>query len=179
MIRNFLVIIIIALTTILIPCNSYALGNQKNINISQIISSDNSNIFVSEKPYQLVNIENNENKDPSLWIASIFIPGLGQMMMGDFGRGIKFTIIAISSVLLFIYSITNALAPGNNTAFLFYLSPIVLLINHIWNIIDGVSMSQDIIKNSESKKTSLIDEFKFVKKITLTNNSMKFELYNF
>lgn len=109
------------------------------------------------------NIENKPKKNTSVtasrsqrsssifWVGSIFIPGLGQLMMGEplsafsfFGSTVLFYTLGLAT--------TPSLSSGDYTvAFLMYTCYFIL---YIWNIIDAFILSNP----SEEKEVLLNDE---------------------
>lgn len=117
------------------------------------IAIDKSTFLASdEAPAMIAKRMGDGGASSMMWIASIFITGLGQILMGDLWRGLKFTllgygIIILGSVLLPI--VIGALAGTGNLGLVSLASTIGLvayiayLAVHIWNIIDAYNMSQE------------------------------------
>lgn len=117
------------------------------------IAIDKSTFLASdEAPAMIAKRMGDGGASSMMWIASIFITGLGQILMGDLWRGLKFTllgygIIILGSVLLPI--IIGAVAGTGNLGLvslagtLGLVAYIAYLAVHIWNIIDAYNMSQE------------------------------------
>ncbi|MFN8576096.1 MAG: hypothetical protein U0354_04505 [Candidatus Sericytochromatia bacterium] len=95
------------------------------------------------------------------WIASIFISGLGQMLLGNVGTGILFLLGTMVGYALFII-------PG--------------LILHIWSIIDAYNLAK---KQAEGEEEARLLEEQIAKvesvleKFSTSNAKLNYSLVNF
>ena len=117
------------------------------------IAIDKSTFLASdEAPAMIAKRMGDGGGSSMMWIASIFITGLGQILMGDLWRGLRFTllgygIIILGSVLLPI--VLGAVAGTGNLGLISLggtiglIAYIAYLAVHIWNIIDAYNMSQE------------------------------------
>lgn len=143
----------------------------------QAIYTIEKNIFQEKlKPYQFVsNMENDfqsepwrSNENSLLWLTSIIIPGLGQVLMGNILRGLTFT--AIITVLIFLLGISRAvnltfflgtIVTGNPSAHLFDFVEIFIWISiaiiHIWNIFDAISLSKELSEPDNNLDTEMAE----------------------
>ncbi|MEK7433650.1 MAG: hypothetical protein AABZ74_11000 [Cyanobacteriota bacterium] len=129
--------------------------NFNSINEKNLTYLNNNIPFFSIKSESLES-ENKIETHNSLWIASIFVPSLGQILMGDTLRGLKFPLImflgSISIFLIFYRSMYDGLGILIGASF----SLVFILIIHIWNVIDAFILSK--------KKGNLIFEYNDDKK---------------
>ena len=145
--------------------------NQESKIQNKLVTLDNYNIslnnFVnisqsSEPIYLVRERKSRETTEMSgAWIASIFISGLGQMLLGDVGRGVLFLLgTAVGYALFFL--------PG--------------LVVHIWCVFDAYNMAKkkaegdDEARVLEERISKLIDSFD---KITTNKASIQYNLVSF
>lgn len=112
--------------------------------------------------------------DPQCFIISGFVPGLGQILMGDFWRGFKFTLATVIVpgllyILLFtLQAIINTNQPQfspirelNPASFLIVIVTEYLLVLGIpiyfWNLLDAMNMSKQLFKEPEIEISLAID----------------------
>ena len=114
---------------------------------SEVYTIEKSDLLKSDSSFEISKGIGARNTNNMLWIASIFVGGLGQILMGDVGRGLKFLIIeAIALVLpvvLLPLLLTSLAALGGIMLILSPILYLVFLAVHIWNIIDAYNMSQE------------------------------------
>lgn len=126
-------------------------------------------IFLTDNKTDYISVEQLPNTDLSIF--SLFIPGLGQMLMGDFWRGFAFVISFFTGVIAIFYEVTFAfsLLPDlilqnyrGNIIFLIFISWIAILITiGILNIIDADSMARMIkykrkeLENNQNQSSSI------------------------
>jgi hypothetical protein len=97
---------------------------------------------------QVLNYNDNE-----MWYLSFFVPGLGQMVMGDFIKGYTFMCISIVFVLLMTTTIPHQVVPGftprgggvEGIIMLVYL--IFFIVIYSFNILDAYLFYQEKIRN--------------------------------
>ena len=132
---------------------------QTKIEYISRINYTTNNFFNIEEPYQLVEKTEINNDNSVIWLTSAFVPGLGQILMGDILRGAKFTLLftliaALDFILIPILAMISygASVSGqggfNLIAFLssagIITGIIVLIFSYIWNITDAYLMSKEI-----------------------------------
>lgn len=106
------------------------------------------------------------DKDSDLWIASIFIPGLGQMLMGDLLRGLKYTLIftfavvfIIIGIILEYYSRIEGTGIPMGIGYLMSVAPLIaIVVCYIVSLRDAIDMSKEqfkIIEIEQNLKTTM------------------------
>jgi len=135
---------------------------ETNLNLISYAETNNIkkiNNTISQDTSNKNNIEVSNN-----WIASIFIPGLGQMLMGEIGRGILFLIGTIVSFIvpniLYVMNTWTSDRTGGFNDLLF--GSICMLIVYIWNISDSYYLSVEKSK-SININTSDFNNFNIIK----------------
>lgn len=113
----------------------------------------------------------------SAWIASVFFPGLGQVLMGDLSRGLKFPLIMIGGAILIVFLIMGGSFGGSlsgqlHLLFSFFISILFSIPVYIWNIVDAYLMEKDLFE-----KCNNIKEINSTKENSLTRYS--FGIYSF
>mgnify|MGYP001563056935 CR=1 FL=1 len=95
-----------------------------------------------------------------IWIASLFIPGLGQILIGEINRGIWFILGEITAIL------SNFVIKRITGDSRFFSIPVFLILGvHIWSVVDAYMVS-----DKKSKLISETNEFEI-------NNNLQFTLY--
>ncbi|MFN4149708.1 MAG: hypothetical protein ACK4IX_02095 [Candidatus Sericytochromatia bacterium] len=113
----------------------------------------------------------------SAWIASVFFPGLGQVLMGDVSRGLKFPLIMIGGAILIVFLIMGGNFGGSlggqlHLLFSFFISILFSIPLYIWNVVDAYLMGKD-----HFEKCNNIKEINATKENFLTMYS--FSIYSF
>lgn len=185
MLKNYFIVLFL-LSIILINQNSAGATETKNNNLA---------FFKTEESYKLAEASKLEDKT-GLWKSSFFIPGLGQMQMGDNERGLNFTFLegglfASGIALNLVFDLVEGMDKNNsskdtaNTNFARLIPHILFfsggIATHIWNIYDAYFMSQEIKQkqqsnislNSKEKLLSLKDSF------AISNGNISFKVLKF
>lgn len=126
--------------------------------VDRIIQLEKHQFFDQSLSYELArrdrsrdNEEESKYGNPSLaglWWLSIFIMGLGQLVMGDFWRALSFYgWLFIGAVVVFAIAGTGS--NGNSLAYLWGL------IIAIWSIIDAYNMSVEITRGYDDEDAYL------------------------
>jgi hypothetical protein len=186
MIKKFIVVLV-ALVYLFLNQSQVWAAAQSEEKLEGIILIDKSTFFAKEISPDLISkgIFTNETNS-GLWVASIFITGLGQMLMGDIWRGAGFL---INELLIFVvpYAVASALFGHSfyeTFAFSLYAFPqlvaVLLLcmgIVYIWNIIDAYIMSQENLtlnKYDDNKLRKMEEQLnvkiEFIKGIKISDN---------
>lgn len=146
-----------------LPSFSYNLSKKEEIDIFTKENQDN--IYKIEKiPFEnesFLSFQIEQKKEinqeyPNFWALSIFVPGLGQIFMGEVIIGVQFL---IGTPFIFILScLLIAVITHSNSDFSdFFVVPMLALrptsLFYIWNIVDALFIYQ--IK--KLKKTSIHD----------------------
>ncbi|MEK7431589.1 MAG: hypothetical protein AABZ74_00535, partial [Cyanobacteriota bacterium] len=106
------------------------------------------------------------------WVGSIFVTGLGQMIMGDVMRGLKFWLFGILGAFLFNIIIKNSGASASLSWGLV----------HIWSIIDAYQMAEEraVSKAQLFSNRTKIEEFaKTLDKISVLDDKVQFKVIDF
>lgn len=187
MMKKFLVILMTFLTLFLTQSKVFAaVKNSDTFKESIIIDKQ---VFSLNLPNNLISEKISMNNNNSmLWTTSIFITGLGQILMGETFVGLSFLLSQALLVTLSILTISSNSGVGSigfsGWASSVFVTPVILIILgvliiylHIWNITDSYNRSQEIIKNNkldtnnlkkiEEKFTSIVE---LTKKIRVYNN---------
>lgn len=142
----------------LLPLNSYA-NNQMivkdsikiNMNYKSEYFADTSVFFETQKPYQMIQDSNNiETVNPYLWLTSLLFPGLGQILMGDLSRGLRFISVITFGTVLFIGALGFAIVVKQDKPKSYFslitslFSFITVIISYISNIFDAYNMFQEL-----------------------------------
>jgi TolB-like protein len=108
-----------------------------------------------------------QKEDNPIWLSSIILPGLGQMLLGEINRGILFMIGGVGSFLAFAILKGGLWAEPRPT-----IALLVFAVIHIWNISDAYSLAES--------KSKLISENEGLGKdpILSKTENIKITLYN-
>lgn len=154
MIKKFLVVLVAFVTVFLTQSQVWA-AVQNSDKVQQAITVDKSVFFAQETSPDMLAMKMGRGGDTSfLWIASIFIPGLGQILMGDVWRGLKFLLLTIGLEVVWAVLAGVILAgayanPGSGAGLIGIFGIVgiivwvVVIAVWIWNIIDAYSMAQE------------------------------------
>lgn len=164
MLKKFLVVVVAMLTVFLGQSQSWAaVANADKVN--QAITIQNNMLVADEAPAMLAAKRmGGGGAESMMWIASIFVSGLGQILMGDLWRGLKFTLFVFGvpivwGILAGILGV--ALATTGNVAIVGILGIVSMVVYlgvlaiHVWNIIDAYNMSQENAGMSKVSKEDL------------------------
>ncbi|MFN8671734.1 MAG: hypothetical protein U0457_06560 [Candidatus Sericytochromatia bacterium] len=178
--RKKLIIAMSIITTLAINTPVFALEKEvSSINnviekTSNIYTLNSENILISDlQPFMIAENQSVKVITPEIgWVGSIFITGLGQIIMGDFWRGAKFWgFIIIGAVAL-------SLITGNGSL----SGSVAGVIGHIWSIIDAYQMAEDrAIEKAKllSNNKKLEELAKTLDKFSVSNNKIQFNLAKF
>jgi hypothetical protein len=179
MLNKIFSLIIALLMLFTFQSQTFAAVNQAE-KVEQSIQIEKDQFFEQSLPYEMAKRERSRDNDDSestygnpslagLWWLSIFITGLGQLVMGDFWRGLSFYGWAILATI-----IAYAINPYSSSV----VSTLIFIIA-IWNVIDAYMMSVEItegrdqdsfLNNSDSKMAKLEERLKELEKISKNIN---------
>ncbi len=157
MIKKLLVTLIAFVTVFFTQSQVWAAANHAETTTQAInVAIDKSTFLASdEAPAMIAKRMGDGGANSMMWIASIFVTGLGQILMGDLWRGLKFIFIVVGAyavnIILGVIAAGSALT-GNvgataGLAGIFGIVSLVVWIGviavHVWNIIDAYNMSQE------------------------------------
>lgn len=142
MLKKFFIVLVTMLSVFLTQSQVWAAVQQSDKVVENLnIQIDKSTFMVSDEAPAIIarRDRSSVSHTPSgLWIVSIFILGLGQILMGDALRGLKFWLFALLGGLIL--------------GIIFYpLASLAILIVYIWNIVDAYNMSQEQAFDEDSK----------------------------
>ncbi|MFN8578738.1 MAG: hypothetical protein U0354_18060 [Candidatus Sericytochromatia bacterium] len=194
MIKRILVTLIAFVTVFMTQSQSWAAANSAEKTTQAInVAIDKSTFLASDDaPAMIAKRMGDGGANSMMWIASIFVTGLGQILMGDLWRGLKFIFMvvglwAVGVILGFVGAagavssvITNPGAAAG-AAGIFGIIGLVLSLGalaiHIWNIIDAYNMSQEqagMSKLNEEQMAKLEQDMKtameVARKIQVSSN---------
>lgn len=188
MIKRLLVTLIAFVTVFFTQSQVWAAANNAEQTTQAInVSIDKSTFLASDDaPAMMAKRMGDGGANSMLWIASIFITGLGQILMGDVWRGLRFAILAYGIIILgsiLLPIIVGSLA-GTGNAGLIGIAGIIglvawvaYLVVHVWNIIDAYNMSQEqsgMSKLNDQEMAKLEQEMKaaveVANRIKVSNN---------
>ena len=164
MLKKFLVVVVAMLTVFLGQSQSWAaVANADKVN--QEITIQNNMLVADEAPAMLAAKRmGGGGAESMMWIASIFISGLGQILMGDLWRGLKFTLFVFGVPIVWgiiAGILVAALATTGNAAIVGIIGLVSMVVYlgvlaiHVWNIIDAYNMSQENAGMSKVSKEDL------------------------
>lgn len=155
MIKRILVTMVAFVAVFMTQSQVWAAANNAEKTTQAInVAIDKSTFLASdEAPAMIAKRMGDGGANSMMWIASIFITGLGQILMGDLWRGLKFALLAYGIVLvgsILVPVIVGAMASTGNLGMVSLAGTIGLvawvayLAVHVWNIIDAYNMSQEV-----------------------------------
>ena len=154
MIKKLLVTLIAFVTVFFTQSQVWAAANHAETTTQAInVAIDKSTFLASdEAPAMMAKRMGDGGGNSMMWIASIFIAGLGQILMGDLWRGLKFTLLVygigiIGAVLGAVLAVGGA-AAGTTAGFgiasiIGLVGYIAAIVFYVFNIIDAYNMSQE------------------------------------
>ena len=168
MLKRFLVSLLAFVTVFVYNSSSWAAA-EKAEKVAQVVQLQQEKFALAsdEAPFQIAARKSMGMDNNMIWIASIFIAGLGQILMGDLWRGLKFTLIVygigiVGSVLAGILVAVLVAGGGVGLAFLGPIIGLVVwvvaLIFYVLNIMDAYSMSQETSGMSKIDSEKLAEE---------------------
>ena len=175
MFKNLLIILVSFVTVFFNQSQVWAIKNTENI--QKIVTLDNPMFFTYESPYMTSEKIEINDSDSKLWVGSIFITGLGQILMGNTFTGVTFFLTQTVLVVSSIYTITTNSGAGfigfSGWASSIFITPIILLFLgvsiiylHIWNIADAYNISQEKPESSDLNENYI---GKLEKKLKISN----------
>ncbi|MEK7434379.1 MAG: hypothetical protein AABZ74_14700 [Cyanobacteriota bacterium] len=166
-----------AFVTVFVYNSSSWAAAEKAEKVAQVVQLQQEKFALAsdEAPFQIAARKSMGMDNNMIWIASIFVAGLGQILMGDLWRGLKFTLIVYGTFI--VGGIVTAILTGilaTVSVGLAFLGPIIGLVVYIiglifyvLNIMDAYSMSQ------ETSGMSSIDSAKFAEELQKLNDTFK------
>ena len=118
--------------------------------------------FTQQEKVETITI-NESGTSPHIWISSIFIPGLGQIILGETTKGV---LIILSEILLTF--LTYYTLDTYRSSALGFISLAVQILLYSYNIFDSYNINQDKSKNNP--KVSQLDEILAQQNKTAPNN---------
>lgn len=176
MLKRFLVTLLAFVTVFMYQSQSWAAAEkaEKAAEIIQI-QQDKLALMSDDAPFQIAARKGGMDNN-MMWIASIFIAGLGQILMGDLWRGLKFTLLAygvgiagsiVTAILGIVLTASGALAVLTILPIIGLVIWLVALVFYVLNIMDAYSMSQEVAGMSK------LDNEKLAQQIQLLNDTFK------
>ena len=128
-------------------------------------------IFLSLDESPAIIAKRDSQGNNSIWIASIFFVGLGQILMGDLWRGLKFTLLVygIGIIGTVLEAVVTGTSAGTSAGFrlasiIGLVGYIVAIVFYVFNIIDAYKMSQEQVGvsklNDEQEMAKMEKELK-------------------
>jgi len=167
MLKNFFISLVAFFTVFLTNSQGWAAAN--NVEKVSEVYTINTNAFSNDTvAFEAIGKRNTNNM---LWIASIFLGGLGQILMGDTGRGLKFLLmeaalvalnIVLGIVLPLVFSAGNpagALGALGIVSMIGLVIWVAFVVVRVWGVLDALEMSK------ETSGMSSIDAEKFAKEL--------------
>ena len=118
--------------------------------------------FTQQEKVETITI-NESGTSPHIWLSSIFIPGLGQIILGETTKGV---LIILSEILLTF--LTYYTLDTYRSSALGFSSLAVQILLYSYNIFDSYNINQDKSKNNP--KVSQLDEILAQQNKTAPNN---------
>lgn len=175
MIKRFLTVLVAFVTVFLYQSQSWAavesaeqMRDTITIERNMVLTSDDAPAMIAAKRM------GSGGTESMIWIASIFVTGLGQILMGDLWRGLKFTLVVVGAWLVSaILGVLAATLAATGGVFLLGIIPVIgLLVGlvvlgvHIWNIIDAYNMSQEMSGMSKVDSEKLAEAIETALKVS-------------
>jgi archaellum component FlaF (FlaF/FlaG flagellin family) len=189
MYKKFLIILFSAIILFISDGNVWAAAKNVNGKIDEKYTLINKDFFINNDTVKLSTSETSSSNNMA-WIGSIFIMGLGQIIMGDILRGLSFYLIDIAIFFLGII-ILITFSPKGSSGFPYGWGLNIPLISiligwiivYIWNIFDAYHMSQKL-NEEPNNELSLLSEklsnmMKITNKINVSNNAINFQCFSF
>jgi len=152
MLKKFFISLVAFLTVFLTNSQGWAAASNVE-KVSEVYTINNNAFSESLATFDSVGARNSNNM---LWIASIFLGGLGQILMGDTGRGLKFLLIeaglvalniVLGIVLPLLFSAGNPAAALGSLGLISIISLViwvVFVVVRVWGVLDALEMSKEI-----------------------------------
>ncbi|MFN8576000.1 MAG: hypothetical protein U0354_04015 [Candidatus Sericytochromatia bacterium] len=107
------------------------------------------------------------------WIGSIFVTGLGQILLGEVLRGLAFLGVVILGVIVIGFTM------GSTGA---VIAPLYALVFQIWSIFDAYGIAKRQAEGDEEARLlneKLAQIEKVLNRISIENNKLSYSLANF
>lgn len=186
MLKRFLISILAFVTVFMYQSQSWA-ATQEASSVAAVvqIEHEQASLVADAAPYQMAKRMTSADMSNMMWIASIFIPGLGQILMGDLWRGLKYTLLVVGVEVvgtLAINVIGTMLVASGNLGMIGMMSTIglvvglVALVFYVLNIIDAYNMSLEGAGMSKIESDKFMAEAQKVLNDTFKVGSNKAEM---
>ena len=197
MIRKFLSVFIALFVVFVTQSQVFAATKQidetqKNIaNYTYTISTQTVLDEEVQAPYQLAETKTNADMSEYIWIASIFVAGLGQILMGDVSGGLwwMFKVYLLPTIIVIVASFLLMSSSNNSSGYSTYSTPsfvtliggIVCIVFYIMNILDAYNMSQDKLSaiQIQEKLAELQNMQKFAENVSLRDGNISYKVLAF
>ena len=196
MLKRFLSIFIVFFVLFVTQSQVFAATKQVNEtqkNMAQYTYAINTETVLNEQveaPYQLASERTYSQNTNGVWILSILVAGLGQILMGDVSGGLLWMLkVYIVPIVIFYSSLylSNFLFQNTGSAqspisfILFVAGPILFVMFYIANIFDAYSMSQGQISALEvQEKLAQLQSFQRVaENVSLINGNISYKVLAF
>lgn len=150
-------------------------------------TEENMNIQIDKSVFMINNeIPKQYSERPDLtanyWVASLFLPGLGQILMGDFWRGVKFILFFTGMTIL---SALDTMVFGGillSHSFILILIGLIIIflpmsIAYVFNVKDAKSMADQILTNINNNPEKVKIEYNNFN--TSSNKYFSFKVFAF
>jgi hypothetical protein len=185
MYKKFLIMLFSTVILFISQGNVWAAANNINGQTQEKYTLIDKDFFSNNETFQLSAVKDYPGNKIA-WIASIFIMGLGQILMGDVMKGLSFYFIDIIVFILGI--IIFFISPKAASGIPYYWFYTIILVSvtwiavYIWNIYDAYHMSREL--NEENKELSLLNEklskiMKITNKINISGNEINYQVFSF
>lgn len=169
--KNLLIVILSFITVFISNSRAYAFENEAKKQEIFYLQQQEKIINTDLQPFMIADNSTSRANVPQIaWIGSIFIMGLGQLLLGDLGRGFSFWLWFILGSIVLVFTIVGVV-----------LIPLYFVILHVWSIIDAYNMANDLtftrVKLSDNKKIK--EALNILEKFSIADNSLKFQAISF
>jgi hypothetical protein len=167
MLKNFFISLVAFLTVFLTNSQGWAAANTVE-KVSEVYTVNNNAFSNDSIAFEGTGKRNTNNM---LWIASIFLGGLGQILMGDTGRGLKFLLIeaglvalniVLGIVLPLLFSVGNPAAALGSLGIVSIIGLVIwvaFIVVRVWGVLDAMEMA------GQTSGMSAIDAEKLAKEL--------------
>jgi len=196
MIRKFLSVFIALFVVFVTQSQVFAATKQIDETQKTILTytMNNTQTVLDEEvqaPYQLAETKTNADMSEYIWIASIFVAGLGQILMGDVSGGLwwMFKVYLLPTIIVIVASFLLMSSSNNSSGYSTYSTPsfvtliggIVCIVFYIMNILDAYNMSQDKLSaiQIQEKLAELQNMQKFAENVSLRDGNISYKVLAF
>lgn len=189
MLKRFLISLLAFVTVFVYQSQTWA-AVEHSEKIAQVVTLEKQQFALAsdEAPFQIAARKGGMDNS-MIWIASIFIAGLGQILMGDLWRGLKYTFLVYGIGIAggIVTAILGTILTAAGGVSLLFLLPIislviwvVALIFYVLNIMDAYSMSQEVAGMSKVDAEKLAKDLQmFSDSFKVSNNKAEIKLFAF